>query len=317
MHELELKTRDLPIVDVAIDALLPGFSPRLAGQSEENIKLLSELDQPLPPLLVHRQTNRVIDGMHRLLAARRRGRDTISVRYYDGDESSAFVLAVSANVAHGLPLPLKDRKVAAGRIVRSHGHWSDRRIAAVTGVSDKTVAVIRRQNVPRGSAHPDLRVGQDGRMRALDAESRRIEVARLLAEESGSSLRRVAERAGVSPETVRAVKADMARVAAGTGVRRQSVVRRVDSDPRRCLHVLANDPSLRSTDTGRLLLRILSTFPVLEREADQLVDGVPAHDLVYMQRLALAHADVWRRLAERAALRAHEGVGGNDRASAA
>jgi hypothetical protein len=81
--------------------------------------------------------------MHRLLAARRRGQETIAARYVDGDEASAFVLAVSANVAHGLPLPLRDRKVAAARILGSHAHWSNRRIALAAGLSDKTVAAIR------------------------------------------------------------------------------------------------------------------------------------------------------------------------------
>ena len=59
----------------------------------------------LSPILVRRCTNQVIDGVHRLIAARRRGQETIALRYFDGDEASAFVLAVSMNVAHGrLPL---------------------------------------------------------------------------------------------------------------------------------------------------------------------------------------------------------------------
>jgi hypothetical protein len=37
--------------------------------------------EKLPPILVHRATNRIIDGMHRLEAAKLRGDETISVRF--------------------------------------------------------------------------------------------------------------------------------------------------------------------------------------------------------------------------------------------
>jgi ParB-like chromosome segregation protein Spo0J len=307
MSQVHYEAGDLPVVLAAIDSLRPGLSPRLAGQSEENIRVLMEQDGPLPPILVHRPTNRVIDGMHRLTAARRRGQHAIAVRYVDGDEASAFVLAVRANAAHGLALQLGDRKAAAARILASHPHWSDRRIALVTGLSDKTVAAQRAGTDPRGDAGPQVRIGGDGRAQPVDAGARRLEIARVLAEEPSASLRQVAARVGVSPETVRTVKA---RISAATlpdasrPVQTPQAAAGSVAGPQRCLNALNRDPSLRSTDVGRRLLRILNTAPTLDREADRLLACVPDHGLDSLAQVALAHAETWRRLAESATRRA-------------
>ena len=57
----------------------------------EHIRSLAELQDELPPILVHRTTMRVIDGMHRLKAAILRGERTIEATFYDGDDAEAFV----------------------------------------------------------------------------------------------------------------------------------------------------------------------------------------------------------------------------------
>ena len=68
--------------------------------------------------------------------------DAINVTFFDGSEKDAFVLAVESNVQHGLLLTLSDRTAAAGRIVNSHPEWSDRAVAAATGLAAKTVVRI-------------------------------------------------------------------------------------------------------------------------------------------------------------------------------
>jgi ParB-like chromosome segregation protein Spo0J len=286
--------------------LTEDFCTRLAGPDEATVRALSELDEPLPPILVHRQTNRVIDGMHRLLAARRRGAHTIRVIYQDCDEASAFVMAVNANVTHGLPLSLSDRKAAAARILSLFGSWSNRRIAVMTGLSDKTVGAIRVQSGESGGESP--RVGLDGRARPVDPAVRRQAVAQLLAERPSSSLRQIAVAASVSPDTVRTVKAQV-RKAAELGERRGGRrARGVELHPQQCLRLLANDPVLRSSDAGRLLLRALSAAAVVERDMDNLAECVPEYSLALLQRLALANAGMWRSLADRAAQREKHGV---------
>lgn len=194
------------VVQVEIDALRLAGSPRLAGERKEHIELLAAAPNPLPPIIVHRPTMRVIDGFHRLRAARLRGDTTIAVRYFDGDEPAAFVLAVQMNVTHGLPLALADRQRAAERIIASHPQWSDRRVASVIGIAPGTVGEIRRRLTPRATDPDERRLGQDGRMRPLDGTSGRLRAGELLTENPGLSLRQVARAAGISPETARDVR---------------------------------------------------------------------------------------------------------------
>jgi ParB-like chromosome segregation protein Spo0J len=130
-------------VRVAIAALRPADSPRLGGEDLDHIRVLAESGDALPPILVHRPTMCVIDGMHRLRAARLRGESDIDVTYYDGDATEAFIEAVRANTTHGLPLTLADRRAAALRILMARPEMSDRSVARLTGLSPKTVGAAR------------------------------------------------------------------------------------------------------------------------------------------------------------------------------
>jgi hypothetical protein len=125
---------------VLIGELTGSFSPRLDG---ENASILAQLAEPLPPIVVHRATMRIVDGLHRVRAAGLRGEEFIDAVFCDGSEDDAFVLAVDLNRAHGLPLSTADREAAATRIVRSHPDWSDQRVATVTGLAAPTVTSIR------------------------------------------------------------------------------------------------------------------------------------------------------------------------------
>ncbi len=73
---------EVPVELVAVNSLLPADSPRLAGEDTDHIHTLAESVGDLPPIIVHRSTMRVIDGMHRLRAASMRGSVYISVRFY-------------------------------------------------------------------------------------------------------------------------------------------------------------------------------------------------------------------------------------------
>lgn len=199
-----------PVHRVPLAALLPADSPRHEPERAEHARLLAGTEAALPPIVVHRPTMRVIDGTHRLRAAALLGRSEIDVRYFDGPAEDAFVLAVEANVEHGLPLSHSERTAAARRILRSHPRWSDRAIASVVGLSSKTVAAYRHK-LGGALAEVATRVGQDGRTRPLSsAEGRRI-AGRLILESPEASLRVIARQAGISPGTVRDVRARMSR----------------------------------------------------------------------------------------------------------
>jgi DNA-binding CsgD family transcriptional regulator len=154
---------------------------------------------------------RVIDGMHRLRAAELRGDRTIDVEFFDGPEDDAFIAAVRANIAHGLPLTLADREAAATRILASHPQHSDRSIAQISGLAASTVREIRRRTASGTEGVGTVRVGRDGRVRPLNsAEARRL-ASDAIAERPHASLREIARAAGLSPSTVRDVRERMRR----------------------------------------------------------------------------------------------------------
>lgn len=196
---------DESVVRVPISSLKMTGSLRVDGEDPTHVRLLAEVAAPLPPVLVHRPTMRVVDGKHRMRAAMLRGEQTLLVRFVDCDEDRAFLLSVEANIKHGLPLSLADRKAAAGRIVERHPAWSDRRVAAVVGLSADCVAGIRRTVRP-GSDQVTTRVGRDGRVRPIDSAQGRLRAGRVLADRPDASLREIAREAGIAVGTARDVR---------------------------------------------------------------------------------------------------------------
>lgn len=304
-------------VVVPVDAILPADSPRRGGVDPEHTRALTEVGGTLPPILVRRETMRVIDGMHRLAAAILNGQDTIEVRFFDGDEHAAFVLAVEANIAHGLPLSLSDRESAASRIMEVYPQWSDRAIARAAGLSAKTVAALRRR---AGGNHLETsaRVGRDGRLRPLStAEGRRI-AGEIFMNSPDSSLRQVARAAGISVGTAKDVRERVQRghdpVPSKVRVIEQGDDRPRTRDIRRgghnstqyggnrskdaILHILQRDPSLRFSEAGRLLLRWLSVHAIGTEDWVDRVEAMPPHCHAVVADLAIGCAEAWRKLAE-------------------
>lgn len=122
-------------VAVAISALSFGQSPRLVPEDLDHARTLAEVGQALPPILVHGDTKVVIDGRHRVLAARLRGETSIRAQLFHGSEDEAFLLGVRANTTHGKPLSLAERIWAASRILSTKPELSDRVIASICGLS--------------------------------------------------------------------------------------------------------------------------------------------------------------------------------------
>ncbi|MEV4641058.1 ParB N-terminal domain-containing protein [Actinoplanes sp. NPDC049548] len=292
-----------------ISALLPADSPRQGGEDIEHIRMLAGIGEPLPPIIVHRATMRVIDGMHRLGAAILRGDELIEVRLFDGTDKEAFLLAVQSNIAHGLPLSLADRIRAAERIVTSHPTWSDRAIAAVAGLGARTVGTIRgRLQVDMDPGVGRARTGRDGRVRPLDNAEGRLRASAIIQERPNASLREVAREAGISPSTVRDVRQ---RVAQGQDPVPQKWRRGhgpKPADPRHgglldrpalaeMLQGLQSDPSLRFTEQGRILLRWIYARAIRQDERVDVVEKVPPHCSYIMVNVARACADEWLQLA--------------------
>jgi ParB-like chromosome segregation protein Spo0J len=279
-----------PVHTVPVATLRIAGSPRTAGEDIVHVRTLADTSTELPPIIVHRGSMRVIDGAHRLRAARLCGQQEIAVRFFDGDEHDAFVLAVSANVAHGLPLSLADRKSATTQIVASHPHWSDRMIASVAGLSAATVARIRGD---RGESAPTSRIGHDGKVRPVNPLERRRLARALLLEEPTLSLREVARRVGISPETARAVRGRLRG-----DEPRQPAPAEPPRDPAAVVRLLRNDPALRFSAIGRDLLRLLDVRMVAVERWAAMASNVPEHCRDSVAKVALECAEIWRTFAD-------------------
>ncbi|MER7452255.1 ParB/RepB/Spo0J family partition protein [Nocardia beijingensis] len=312
------KSSSLPVEVVSVAKLVPGLSPRTdSSRSKKHIELLSQLDDVLPPIIVHRGTMQVIDGEHRLLAALARGRDSVEVRFFDGSAADAFALAVHANVTHGLPLQIEERKFAATRLLTSHPHWSNRMIARITGLSHKTVGALRGRSTGDATQLNDKRVGIDGKVRRQEIAEGRRTARQLVQQNPQMPLRQLALAANISLGTAHDVRTrylsevhgapplddpnstgtqsssisttakreEAAAVAAGTG--REAVFSR-----------LRNDPTLRFTEKGREVLRRLSGSAREVDMIEKLVDALPLHSYAAVAELARANAAKWEQLAD-------------------
>ncbi len=304
---------------VGISSLNQIDSLRLCAADAAHVRVLAELGTDLPPILVNRRTMRVVDGWHRVLAAKLRGESEIQAQFLDCDDDEAFVLAVQANIAHGLPLTLAERTAAAKRIMLANPQWSDRAIASVTGLAHKTVGAIRRRDRDQLPS-ADTREGRDGRVRPRDGANGRLAAAELLETRPSASLREIAREVGISPATVRDVRLRLEQgehPVPGTSSSGCPVVRtaqhahRTESSVRQLFPLVSSsvpavsavlgnlreDPSLRLTERGRLLLRLLEASAIVQREGQRLSDAVPAHRADVVVMVARSCGQAWQAFA--------------------
>ncbi|WP_455623466.1 ParB/RepB/Spo0J family partition protein [Nocardiopsis dassonvillei] len=261
--------------------------------------------------------------MHRLRAAQLRGQTEIKAKFFDGPESDAFLLAVESNTRHGLPLTLADKTAAAQRLIKTHPHWSDRAIAAATALSATKIGGLR--NEASSGEQLTARLGQDGKLRPVSTEEGRRIAGRLLSETPYAPLREIARKAGISPGTVRDVRArvlrgedPVPRSIRALGKRRKPESRTEDYrrtvargndgseaavDLDTLFQNLCRDPSLRHSELGRLLLRMLDVQLTGARRSSTIAEAIPEHRLEMVSLAAIECARSWQAFAERLELR--------------
>ncbi|WP_328536604.1 ParB/RepB/Spo0J family partition protein [Streptomyces sp. NBC_00344] len=300
----------IPLEQIVID-----FSPRIDGEDENYTRTLAETEADLPPILVHRDTMTVVDGVHRLRAAALRGDDRIAVRFFEGDRADALILAVATNVAHGRPLSTADRTAAAKRIFDSRPQWSDRAVAAVAGLSAKTVSQLRKGTE---AAQSGRRIGRDGRARPVDSSHGRELAGELIRNNPGASLRQIAAQAGLAPATVADVRERIRRgespvpsraarepepaeapiqLPARRGAPRKPAPAVNPAELLKIFDSLRRDPSLRFSEAGRGVLRMLDACVLIARDRHKIAASVPPHCKETMAQLAHGYSDIWDLLA--------------------
>ncbi|BBA96379.1 putative ParB domain protein nuclease [Actinacidiphila reveromycinica] len=211
--DLDLRAVErLPAQRLPVRALSPELRLRRGGVDTAHVQLLADVSghAPLPPILVRRNGWGVIDGLHRLEAAKLRGDRDIAARFVECSDAEALVLAMRANSAHGLPLSRADRLAGAERVLTAHPDWSDRAIAGISGLSGKTVAALRGRTAGEAAAD-GKRLGADGRLRSVVSGEGRRRAAAYLQAHPDATLREVARETDVSVGTVHDVRTRLRR----------------------------------------------------------------------------------------------------------
>jgi ParB-like chromosome segregation protein Spo0J len=309
----------LPVENVPVAAIRNSYTPRKNKANEHHIQVLAQSPLPLPPIVIHRTSMRVIDGVHRLRATELRGDSTIPARLFEGNDAEAFALAVHLNVTHGLPLTLSERKDAAQRVLESYPHWSDRSIGLIAGVSNKTVGKLR--GCATGEiSQLDPRIGRDGKIRPVSPAHGRRRAAEVLSMNPRASLREIARKAGVSVTTARDVRQridqglsplpdGLAKISGrqpersgnATVVEPLLAGARVPLDGRGSdlLQRLRRDPSVRSSERGRALLRLLSVVAIAINACNEFAEAAPIHCSGTIAEIARKNARAWQEIAEK------------------
>jgi ParB-like chromosome segregation protein Spo0J len=310
----------LPEVSVPIGSLIAAFYLRQAGTDPAHVRLLADAASSvdLPAVLVQKQGWRLIDGMHRLEAAKLRGERSIRARVVDCSDEEALVLAVKSNTLHGLPLARADRISGAKRILSAHPDWSDRVIAGMAGLSARTIASLRNSTIGE-AAFIGKRLGRDGKRRPVVSEEGRLRAAEYIRAHPDASLRQVASATDVSLGTAHSVREKLRQ---GTEPTVAATHRRPGPEspaagpaepavrmpaqvttmlPRSaCLNwsaisaKLAGDPTLRYTAGGRAFLRWMSLHAMQADEWREFIDAIPQRWAGEVARVAASMSDEWQ-----------------------
>jgi transposase-like protein len=169
-----------------------------------------------------------------------------------------------------------------------------------------------------------IRIGLDGRIRRVDIAERRRLARDLITRNPGASLTEIAREAGISPATAHDVRRQLAnghdqitleRPGTELGVRAKPghSVRGPASakpgpirQPAVILQRLRRDPSLRSSELGRSLLRWLSAHAAGAEEWAGYLEGLPPHSASLVQEAARGIAHTWTSFANELERRARK-----------
>lgn len=152
-----------------------------------------QADDEFPPVVVFDDDHVlwVVDGFHRVEAAKRAELKRMLCELHKGDFQDAVWYSLGANKQHGLPRTNEDKRAAVLKALQDelHGRQSSRAIALHVGVHPSTVDKIRAEvtagvrqlhDVPGDPVTHDLpetRVGLDGKTRRVKVRSEEAETA--------------------------------------------------------------------------------------------------------------------------------------------
>jgi hypothetical protein len=151
------------LAEVTID---PSIQPRISGLNRDHVEALMSWQDELPPVLLARREGRLVlvDGFHRFARSQNLGEEEILAVVVDlPPDTDLRELAFELNRKHGLPLTLADCRAEAARQLRRTPEISDREVGRRCGLTQPTVAKVRRALEAGAEIEPtEIRVGRGG-----------------------------------------------------------------------------------------------------------------------------------------------------------
>jgi hypothetical protein len=106
----------------------------------------------------------VADGMHRVLAMMNAGVAERAFDVFQGSYEDCLLFAAGANQAHGVRRSSADKRTAIRSVLMTFPKKSNTAIAEIVGVTDKTVAEVRKELEKTGIVSEEkTRTGKDGK----------------------------------------------------------------------------------------------------------------------------------------------------------
>lgn len=130
------------------------------------------------------------DGIHRILAAKKAERSSISAVVENGGADAARLYGASrlANGKNGMRRTRADVRKSIGIVLAINPKWSDRRVAEHVGASQTTVGAVRSElSKLDSSLSPATRVGEDGKERKIPQRKPAVGPGERLIENSDGS----------------------------------------------------------------------------------------------------------------------------------
>ena len=135
--------------DISTDEDLQPRARMTSDIVEEYAEAMSR-GENFPPVIIFDdgENKWLADGYHRYYAAKKAGLSSVGAEFRTGTKLDALKFSLSANVVHGLRRSQADKRHAVLTALKSFGHLSNREIARLVKVDDKTVGKYRqRQSV--------------------------------------------------------------------------------------------------------------------------------------------------------------------------
>lgn len=144
---------EVAIADIVMDAELQMRAGMQMQTVAEYAEILSEKNDkwPFPPVELMRRKDGslvLVDGWHRVEAARRNDWETVSATVVSGTETQIFEACLRANAKHGLRRTNEDKRKAVLAALEKWPGFDARKIARKCGVSHTFVSKLKNAASP-------------------------------------------------------------------------------------------------------------------------------------------------------------------------